>query len=83
MTAAATEDGPRIEALVLDFDGVILESNHVKAETFRRLFSQYPQNAEAIVKLHRDHGGMPDKKNCESSAKISLVCPLMRTAFDA
>ena len=68
MTAAATEDSPRIEAIVLDFDGVILESNHVKAETFRRLFSQYPQHAEAIVNLHRDHGGMPRQE------KLRIIC---------
>ena len=68
MTGAPTEDGPRIEALVLDFDGVILESNHVKAETFRRLFSQYPQHAETIVKLHRDHGGMPRQE------KLRIIC---------
>ena len=68
MTAAATEDSPRIKAIVLDFDGVILESNHVKAETFRRLFSQYPQHAEAIVKLHRDHGGMARQE------KLRIIC---------
>ena len=68
MTGTYTEDGPRIEAIVLDFDGVILESNHVKAETFRRLFSQYPQHAEAIVKLHRDHGGMPRQE------KLRIIC---------
>ena len=68
MTGAYTEDGPRIEAIVLDFDGVILESNHVKAETFRRLFSQYPQHADAIVKLHRDHGGMPRQE------KLRIIC---------
>ena len=68
MTGAPTEDGPRIEAIVLDFDGVILESNHVKAETFRRLFSQYPQHAETIVKLHRDHGGMPRQE------KLRIIC---------
>ena len=68
MTSASMEDGPRIKAIVLDFDGVILESNHVKAETFRRLFSHYPQHAEAIVKLHRDHGGMPRQE------KLRIIC---------
>ena len=77
MTGAYTEDGPRIEAIVLDFDGVILESNHVKAETFRRLFSQYPQNAEAIVKLHRDHGGMPRQE------KLRIICEdILGVPFD-
>ncbi len=50
---------PSVKAIVLDFDGVILESNHVKGETFRRLFSDYPEHGEAIVNLHRNHGGLP------------------------
>ena len=66
--AVCTEGNSRIEAIVLDFDGVIMESNHVKAETFRQLFSQYPQHAEAIVKLHRDHGGMPRQE------KLRIIC---------
>ena len=46
------------KGIILDFDGVILESNHIKAETFRRLFNQYPEHGDRIVKLHMDHGGM-------------------------
>ncbi len=57
-----------VKAIVLDFDGVILESNRIKAETFPRLFHQFPQHAEAMIKLHQDHGGMPRQK------KLRIIC---------
>ena len=57
-----------IKAIVLDFDGVILESNRIKAETFPRLFCQHPQHAEAMIKLHQDHGGMPRHE------KLRIIC---------
>lgn len=57
-----------IKAIVLDFDGVILESNRIKAETFPRLFHQHPQHAEAMIKLHQDHGGMPRHE------KLRIIC---------
>ncbi len=57
-----------IKAIVLDFDGVIMESNDIKAETLRRLFSEYPQHGEAIVNLHREHGGLPRRE------KLRIIC---------
>jgi phosphoglycolate phosphatase-like HAD superfamily hydrolase len=47
-----------LEAIILDFDGTILESNHIKAEAFRNLFKDYPEHGDAIVALHRARGGM-------------------------
>jgi HAD superfamily hydrolase (TIGR01549 family) len=47
-----------LRAIVLDFDGVVLESNQIKAEAFRQLFSDYPEHGDSIVKLHLAHGGM-------------------------
>lgn len=63
-----TSPNPSVKAIVLDFDGVILESNRIKAETFPRLFHQYPQHAEAMVKLHQDHGGLPRHE------KLRIIC---------
>ena len=62
------KDTPSIEAIVLDFDGVILESNQIKAETLRRLFSQYPEHSEAIINLHQEHGGLPRHE------KLRIIC---------
>jgi len=59
---------PPVKAIVLDFDGVILESNQIKGETFPRLFHQHPQHAEAMIKLHQDHGGMPRQE------KLRIIC---------
>ena len=38
--------------IIFDFDGVILESVHVKAHAFSRLFEHHPDHVEAIVELH-------------------------------
>ena len=47
-----------IDVLILDFDGVILESVEVKTEAFRELFSFAPDHVEEIVEFHRQNGGM-------------------------
>ena len=48
---------PRYKAIIFDFDGVILESVHVKARAFRSLFAAYPEQQDRIVQLHLQHGG--------------------------
>jgi len=47
-----------IQAIILDFDGVILESVSVKTEAFRTLFSFVPEHVDEIVQFHKDNGGM-------------------------
>ncbi|MGD0534527.1 MAG: HAD-IA family hydrolase [Methanoregula sp.] len=47
-----------IRAIILDFDGVILESVEVKTDAFRALFSFCPENVDEIVSFHRKNGGM-------------------------
>ena len=44
--------------LILDFDGVILESVSVKTEAFRTLFSTEPDHVDEIVAFHIKNGGM-------------------------
>jgi HAD superfamily hydrolase (TIGR01549 family) len=44
--------------IILDFDGVILESVSVKTDAFRDLFSVYPEHIEEIVMFHKKNGGM-------------------------
>lgn len=41
-----------IQAIFLDFDGIIVESVDIKTEAFRQLFSRYPDNVDEIVKYH-------------------------------
>ena len=47
-----------IRIVILDFDGVILESVSVKTDAFRTIFSKYPQHVDEIVQYHKDNGGM-------------------------
>ena len=47
-----------LTAIILDFDGVILESVSVKTEAFRTLFSFVPEHVEEIVQFHIENGGM-------------------------
>ena len=46
---------PPIRLLILDFDGVIVESNDVKTEAFRRVFSRFPEHADAMMQYHHAH----------------------------
>jgi phosphoglycolate phosphatase len=41
-----------VRALILDFDGVILDSNALKTEAFRVVFSRFPDHAEAMMAYH-------------------------------
>lgn len=47
-----------ISTIILDFDGVILESVSVKTEAFRSLFSFVPEHLDEIVQFHIDNCGM-------------------------
>ncbi|MBN1432010.1 MAG: HAD family hydrolase [Methanomicrobiaceae archaeon] len=47
-----------IELLILDFDGIVLESVQAKTEAFRKLFSFSPAHVEEMVQFHRENGGM-------------------------
>ena len=50
--------GTILKVIVLDFDGVIAETLDIKADAFAVLFADYPEHVEAIVRLHRENGGM-------------------------
>lgn len=41
-----------VQLIVLDFDGVVIESNAVKTEAFREVFSRFPDHAEAAMAYH-------------------------------
>lgn len=47
------------QAVFWDFDGVVLDSVHVKTRTFARMFSAYgPEIEQAVVDYHLAHGGV-------------------------
>lgn len=45
-------------AVVLDFDGVVLESVDIKTRAFAALFADHPEHVDAIVRLHVANAGM-------------------------
>ena len=52
--------GSAIRAVVFDFDGVIVDSVHVKTEAFVALYAPHGREvAEAVRAYHLAHGGMP------------------------
>ncbi|QLA18864.1 HAD family hydrolase [Desulfolutivibrio sulfoxidireducens] len=47
------------QAIFFDFDGVILDSVHVKTRAFAAMFRQYgPQIEQAVIDYHLAHGGV-------------------------
>lgn len=64
---------PRWQAVFFDFDGVIAASIEVKVRAFATLFASYGREVqEAVVRYHRDNGGMPRQQKlrycCEAIA---------------
>ncbi len=43
---------PVYKAIILDFDGVIVESNSIKDKAFAAVFADYPQHLDAIMTYH-------------------------------
>jgi phosphoglycolate phosphatase-like HAD superfamily hydrolase len=46
------------DAVIFDFDGVIVESTDIKTAAFRALFADHPDHVDAIEALHRRHEGV-------------------------
>lgn len=48
-----------IDAIIFDFDGVILDSLKVKDDGFRELFQEFsPEAVDCLMAYHHDHGGV-------------------------
>jgi beta-phosphoglucomutase len=47
-----------LATLILDFDGVVVESLPLKTAAFRKIFSFAPEHLDAIIAFHLDNGGM-------------------------
>jgi HAD superfamily hydrolase (TIGR01549 family) len=47
-----------LKLIILDFDGVIVESMDIKIEAFRKLFSDYPKYVDAIIWYHERNCGV-------------------------
>lgn len=47
-----------LATLILDFDGVIVESIPLKTVAFRKIFSFAPEHLDEIIAFHLENGGM-------------------------
>ena len=47
-----------IGAVILDFDGVLVESVGIKDRAFKEIFSDYPEHIEEIMQYHLSHNAV-------------------------
>jgi phosphoglycolate phosphatase-like HAD superfamily hydrolase len=47
-----------LRVIVLDFDGVVVESNNIKHQAFSELFSEFPEDHSAIMAYHLSHNAV-------------------------
>ncbi len=47
-----------LATLILDFDGVVVESLPLKTAAFRQIFSFVPEHLDEIIEFHLENGGM-------------------------
>lgn len=71
-----------IEAIFLDFDGVILESVEVKGWAFGKLFEDYPDYVDEIIAFHHANGGMSRFDKFRYIYKNILQQPLSDGEFE-
>jgi phosphoglycolate phosphatase-like HAD superfamily hydrolase len=64
------------DAVVFDFDGVIVESTDIKTAAFRALFADCPEYVDAIEALHRRHEGVNRSVKFEMIYRDILQRPL-------
>ena len=62
-----------IKALILDFDGVLAESNQEKDRAFELLASQYPECEKAMVDYHYAHHAAPRSEKFRYYSEVLLA----------
>lgn len=72
----------KLPVIILDFDGVILESVNVKTKAFGELFSFKPEHIEAIVNFHVQNGGMSRFEKIQYIYKNILKEPLKNKQYE-
>jgi phosphoglycolate phosphatase-like HAD superfamily hydrolase len=65
------------EAVIFDFDGVILESADIKTQAFQDLFAEYPEHRQAILNHHLENVGISRYRKFEW-----IYSELLRTPLD-
>jgi phosphoglycolate phosphatase-like HAD superfamily hydrolase len=44
-----------LRVFILDFDGVVIESNDVKTRAFEKVFERFPEHSNAMMEFHHAH----------------------------
>jgi beta-phosphoglucomutase-like phosphatase (HAD superfamily) len=65
-----------LDAVVFDFDGVIVESLDIKSRVFATLFADFPAKVAEIVALHERHAGINRMVKFEMIHRDILGVPL-------
>jgi phosphoglycolate phosphatase-like HAD superfamily hydrolase len=60
----------RVAAIVLDLDGVLLESEGIKTEVFREVFARHPAHAAEMAAYHAAHPSLPRRRKFERLAEL-------------
>lgn len=66
-----------LRVLILDFDGVVIESNAVKTQAFEKVFARFPEHSETMMAFHREYVSV------SRFAKFDHLAKLMGRADDA
>ena len=65
-----------LKAIILDFDGVILESADIRTRAFSRVFSGYPERLDEIVQHHLDNVSLSRYEKFRYVYENILIKPL-------
>jgi phosphoglycolate phosphatase-like HAD superfamily hydrolase len=72
------------DAVIFDFDGVILESEDIKTRAFEALYREHGTAVvEAVVAHHKAHGGISRRKKIRHCHRTLLGVELAVDALDA
>lgn len=71
------------QALAFDFDGVIIDSEAYKIETFKSLFTDFPEHLEAIDMYNRRERGINRRIKFEHIYKNILQLPYSNETLEA
>ena len=61
-----------IRAIILDFDGVLLESESAKSATFEEVFKAYPTYSAAMQEYNRAHSTLPRREKFEHCVSVIM-----------
>ena len=65
----------RLKVIALDFDGTLVESNNIKDEAFKTIFSDWPNHQETMMEWHLAHNAIDRREKFRYFVKDVLDLP--------